>query len=255
MYFNFFRSYFDGCCYFEVPGRLFPVDEHHLEDLLCLLEDNNSFAKPFSEDNTQFDQVIEVAFRTGDFSDLKHMILHGNFPINYQHSNTGVTALMASAGHGNTEMIEILLRKNANISLTAGKLGLSAYQFAQSQNQAEICQLINDKSTKILENYHKNFNDEMIDFKLLRKLVQKLHQEQPLDHSILVFLPGYDEIVNLKDDLERIQGLKVCMLHSQLASKEQRKAFQRFPTLRKVSFWYFLSSSQCSKGALSCQSN
>ena len=213
------------------------MDEHHLEDLLCLLEDSNSFSKAFSDDDTSvFDQAIEAAFRSGDFADLKHMVLHLNFPVNYQHSNTGVTALMASAGHGNTEMIQILLRKNANISITAGKLGnWSAYQFAQSQNQVEIMELISDKSAKILENYHKNFNDEVIDFKLLKKLVGKLHQDEPLAHSILVFLPGYDEIVNLKDDLERMQGLKVCMLHSQLASKEQRKAFQRFPNLRKVS--------------------
>ena len=210
------------------------MDEFHLEDLLCLLVDS----KPFSNTvNANYDSAIEVAFRSGDFTELQHLVLHQGFPINYQHSYTGVTALMASAGHGHQELVEILLNKGANISLTAGKLGnWTAFQFAQSQNQAEIMELISQQSGKILEKYHQNFNDELIDFKLLKRLILKLHEEEPLGHSILVFLPGYDEIVNLKDDLERMQGLKVCMLHSQLASKEQRKAFQRFHNLRKVSF-------------------
>ena len=82
---------------------------------------------------------------------------------------------MAAAGHGNTTIIEELLRKGANISLTA-TMGWSAIQFAQSQNQKETLEILNEKSQKILENYHKNFNDELIDFRLLKNLVKKLHR-------------------------------------------------------------------------------
>ena len=141
---------------------------------------------------------------------------------------------MTAAGHGKTAMIEELIRKGANISLTAS-MGWSALQFAQSQNQEETVEMLNEKSQKILESYHKNFNDELIDFNLLKNLVKKLHREASLDQSILVFLPGYDEIMNFKDSLNDINGLKICMLHSQLASKEQRKAFQKFQNVRKVS--------------------
>ena len=46
---------------------------------------------------------------------------------------------------------------------------------------------------------------------------------------------GYEEIVNVKENLEQnVTNMKICMLHSQLNSKEQKQAFVRFRNDRKV---------------------
>ena len=49
-----------------------------------------------------------------------------------------------------------------------------------------------------------------------------------------VFLPGYEEISTTKEYLNQNNSVMVCQLHSQMASKEQRKAFQKFYPKRKV---------------------
>ena len=68
-------------------------------------------------------------------------------------------------------------------------------------------------------------------------LIWYIHGNSPTNEAILVFLPGYEEISTTKDYLmqnNQNNDLIICQLHSQMASKEQRKAFQNFHPQRKV---------------------
>ena len=55
-----------------------------------------------------------------------------------------------------------------------------------------------------------------------------------LSRIFSVFLPGYEEISTTREYLNQNTSVMVCQLHSQMASKEQRKAFQKFYPKRKV---------------------
>ena len=38
----FFRNYFENCCHVKVPGRLFPIQEYYLEDILINVNNSSS---------------------------------------------------------------------------------------------------------------------------------------------------------------------------------------------------------------------
>jgi HrpA-like RNA helicase len=74
-----------------------------------------------------------------------------------------------------------------------------------------------------------------MDINLLISLISDIHQKTDLTEAILVFLPGYEEIVNVKENLEHnVSNMKICMLHSQLNSRDQKQAFAKFRNDRKV---------------------
>lgn len=68
--------------------------------------------------------------------------------------------------------------------------------------------------------------------------------DSPIDGAILIFLPGYDDIVDVKEKLS--QACQNCMLrpdiytlHSQMNTADQNKVFERSKEgLRKVVRFY-----------------
>lgn len=193
------------------------------------------------EKDEEFDEAIELAFRYGDFEDVYRLIFEEKSPINYMHSSTGVTALMAAAGHGNLEVISDLISHNARVDLVS-KSSWTAVQFAQIQNRTEAVDslqsalnsqccpsqsLISKDKKNILDEYQKRHDDNNIDFQLLQRTISWINDHYDQDQAILVFLPGYEDLVKTKEDLvSSIGNLTICMLHSQLSSKEQKQAFR-----------------------------
>ena len=56
-----------------------------------------------------------------------------------------------------------------------------------------------------------------------------------IDGAILVFLPGYEDIVALKERLSTNTDLLVLALHSQMVSSDQKRIFRPAPPgMRKV---------------------
>ena len=49
---------------------------------------------------------------------------------------------------------------------------------------------LSEEKKKILEDYHKSHNDEIIDMKLLISMLSDIHSKADLSEAILVFLPG-----------------------------------------------------------------
>lgn len=80
-----------------------------------------------------------------------------------------------------------------------------------------------------------------IDHELLQHVLMCIHTEKPLDGSILVFLPGYDDIMQQKRLIENrfyMKNYQLFVLHSRVNGNnntEQKKVFERMPVgIRKI---------------------
>lgn len=131
---NVFSNYFGHCPVLHVQGKCYPVTEYFLEDTLQMTDylghgmeigvwdvketkiakngeaDNrskkaNRRSPPLGGDlgrNVVFDALIEEAFLDGNSEAVKRLhfaVVHQNMPINYRHSHTHLTPLMAVAGN------------------------------------------------------------------------------------------------------------------------------------------------------------
>lgn len=193
-----------------------------------------------------------------NFSQLLHYILSENVSVDYQHSNTSVTALMVAAGRGCINTTEQLLNLGANLNLRASN-EWKALDWAKNMNKPECAELIeaymktydcaapSDELTRVADTslseedklltdiYHHTFNDENINYDLLLQLVFHIHLGMPAG-SILIFLPGYDDIVTMKekinaDEKKMNQGLRynLFILHSNMQICDEKKVFRPSP--------------------------
>ena len=64
---------------------------------------------------------------------------------------------------------------------------------------------IRPEQRELLSLYHNSFNDEKVDQDLIVELVRFIQRKYAFEEegAILIFLPGYDDIVTLRD---RLQG-------------------------------------------------
>ncbi|KZC13983.1 putative ATP-dependent RNA helicase YTHDC2 [Dufourea novaeangliae] len=83
--------------------------------------------------------------------------------------------------------------------------------------------------------YHHTFNDDNINYDLLLQLILYIHLKMP-PGSLLVFLPGYDDIVTMREKInneekEMNQGLRYTLyvLHSNMQTCDQKKVFKPSP--------------------------
>ena len=375
-----FMKYFVNAHHISVPGRLYPVQEYYLEDILVqtgystpamekekkrLLNSNKILPKQnkdvhqfsiheelmdetvqsdrlqcetkessncedsepknvdiFKEelaDNLNDDVVIDLDSKSkmeldnllsesfmkqsdNAFEQLMNLILNDDkmfIPIDYQHSETGVNALMCAAALGKIEFIEELLINNADTSLKA-KNGWTAQEFAiemQKEVAADIIgsfhkavsslvidsnqdrhvltdegkmdtdfvsadiseEYLSSKINKlgmhnfqnlfeereltteqqvVLKAYQKTFDedseksvDKCLIVALVKYIIQAMQNESQgnCNGSILIFLPGYEDIIGVHDLLKDDRSLLILMLHSQMVSLDQRKIFRPPP--------------------------
>lgn len=205
----------------------------------------------------EMDHLIEQAWLQGeesDFSQLLHLILSENVSVDYQHSHTCVTALMVAAGRGHIDVVEQLLNLGANLNIKAGN-EWTALDWAKHRNKTDCIELIeayakslncplteaefiaanaaklSDNDKLLLDSYHQTFNDDNVDYNLLLTLILYIHLKKPAG-AILVFLPGYDDIVTMRERIisEKAMGQEMrynlFMLHSNMQSSEQMRVFK-----------------------------
>ncbi|XP_063956231.1 3'-5' RNA helicase YTHDC2-like isoform X1 [Lytechinus pictus] len=203
------------------------------------------------------DSALSDCWKTGDddyFSQLLYLLLNENVSVDYAHSESSVTPLMVAAGRGNVEMVEQLLSLGANASLKASD-ERSALDFARMFNQTEVLELLqayldtvqatNEDESELLRNhsevsaedrellqaYHHSFDDERVDLNLILALLDYICSNSQ-EGAILVFLPGYDDIVTLRDMLLQDdtfsdrQSYQIYTLHSSMQSHDQKKVFK-----------------------------
>ncbi|XP_077399108.1 3'-5' RNA helicase YTHDC2 isoform X2 [Vanacampus margaritifer] len=216
----------------------------------------------------EMDTCIANIFKSEDQEhvvQLFNLILSENVNVDYMHSETGATPLMVTAGRGILTQMERLLKMGADVTLKASN-GWTAMDFAKNFQQVDAFDLLQSsiaikmmkdqnestlvpcasaeesfKDQDLLKLYHHNYDDEAVDLSLIMDLLYKICSTT-CDGAVLIFLPGYDDIVSLKDHIlynDRFSAFskryQVFTLHSDMPSIEQKKAMKTSPlNVRKI---------------------
>ncbi|XP_073241899.1 3'-5' RNA helicase YTHDC2-like [Porites lutea] len=215
----------------------------------------------------EMDNSISEAWLNGDeesFVQILYLIMHENISVDYQHSETQATALMVASGRGCSGVVEQLLNLGANPHIKEPKNGWTAVDWAKKWEHAEVVELlesymsspkvpyvdetalemesneISEESKELLSIYHKTFDDDRVDLDLIISLLTYICTNET-EGAVLVFLPGYDEIITLRDTLiahkefGNSKRYQIYTLHSSMQPSEQRKVFRKLPqTMRKI---------------------
>lgn len=241
------------------------------QECLALDEGSVADAVPEREDLEPqlvqgIDQLLTAAWLTGNediFAQIFHLILNENVSVDYVHSETSVTPLMVAAGRGFLGVVEQLLNMGASVAVRSIN-GWQAIDWAQKYDQLDVLELIeahvaaleqagqdetvlvkqssflSQDDKDLLSVYHHSIVDDRVDVDLIISLLYKIHCK-PQNGAILVFLPGYDEIISLRDRIQEDERFSdgsryiLYLLHSQMQSPDQKRAFKNpGPGIRKI---------------------
>lgn len=136
---NTFSRYFNNCPLIEIPGRLFPIESYFLEDVLYRIDRYNAkidevkrqfkstpdFARALAQNphrtelvNTAnmddetillMNDILELCWienNPDDFNHFFYLVEDENNPINFQHTETKMTALMIAAAKGMWDVVK-----------------------------------------------------------------------------------------------------------------------------------------------------
>ncbi|XP_038072672.1 3'-5' RNA helicase YTHDC2-like isoform X2 [Patiria miniata] len=202
--------------------------------------------------------------KSESFDQLMHLILNENVSVDYAHSETSATPLMLASGRGNVEVVERLLSLGANPTQRASN-DMTPLDWATKFNQTDVIEIlqahitnmqveVDDESDlikdsadisaedrELLQAYQHSFDDERVDLNLILALLTNI-SDKSQEGAILVFLPGYDDIVALRDILLNDDArfadsnhYQVYTLHSSMQSSDQKKVFRKPPSgVRKI---------------------
>ncbi|KAG8598146.1 hypothetical protein GDO81_002511 [Engystomops pustulosus] len=202
----------------------------------------------------------------GAFAQLFQLILMENVSVDYRHSETSASPLMVAAGRGFLSQVEQLIGMGANVHSKASN-GWTALDWARHFQQTEVVDLLESYSAslepsnldesslvqaessslsveeqELLKAYHYSFDDEKVDLDLIMHILHNICQNSD-SGAILIFLPGYDEIVGLRDRIlyddkrfaENSYRYQIFMLHSNMQTTDQRKVLKTPPAgIRKI---------------------
>lgn len=204
------------------------------------------------DDDTPFDQIY-------------CLITDENMSVDYMHSTKFRTALGIAAEKGFYDVLTKLLGLGANPTFK-DKHDKTALDYADEHEQEECCELLthyqylepikavisddddNAAREKALQQFtvlayqmtNSQPRDE-IDHELLQTIIMHIHTEKPIDGSILVFLPGYEDIMTQKEMIEtrfQFNNYQLFVLHSGVNgtnSAEQSRVFECMPMgIRKI---------------------
>ncbi|XP_013858223.1 probable ATP-dependent RNA helicase YTHDC2 [Austrofundulus limnaeus] len=200
------------------------------------------------------------------FGQLFNLLLNESVNVDYTHSETGCTALMVAAGRGFLPQVQQLLSMGADINMKAAN-GWTALDFTKHFKQAEALDLLNSsiplregssleesaltpagsaelspEEQELLKLYHHSFDDQWVDLELIMTLLHNICSTTS-EGAVLIFLPGYDEIVSLRDlilyDDKRFssqhESYQVFTLHSDMQTMDQKRAMKPTPPgVRKI---------------------
>ncbi|KRT80786.1 Ankyrin repeat-containing protein [Oryctes borbonicus] len=247
----------------SIPGRNFPITEWFLDDTLALInyksdamenvmkgdilsvELENVDANLLKEMDTTLLQCINYG-REDDYAQLLQLIITDKVPINYSDVCFGYTALMVAASKGKRDVVETLLNMGADVSIKC-KNSYTAAGYALSFGYQDIADLLEWfaaesenqlKHAQLTEIYDRTISDDIIDYDLIIAIIQHIQSKINNEDGILIFLPGYDDIISCCDrvynsaiDQEKI---KICMLHGGMHISAQHEVFTPSPGRQKI---------------------
>ena len=176
-----FLNYFPGCVHVSLEGRMFPVKELYLENILQVTNYNTREMENYKESGAgrstvsmeeltaklstlasddvvieeteqvkvlqEMDEILSKCFLIGTeehFDSLASAISRDDGEqnlVNYKHSTTGVTSLMVAASRGRVDMVEMALQMGADCQAKLSN-GWTAKECAKQQGQEECERLV-----------------------------------------------------------------------------------------------------------------
>jgi len=222
-----FLSYFPGCVQVSVAGRMFPVKEIYLENILSMtnykskdmekLKQSGGARSTASieeltaqladlcsddvvvEETEEFkvepdmDDILSNCFLLGtdeNFCRLVEILTHDTSLVNYRHSSTGVTSLMVAGSRGRLEVVEFCLQIGADSQMKLSN-GWTAKECAKQQNQQE-CERLLAQHQEIVDGVVREAFEESkmlsSEEKALLDLYQATVDSDRVDHDLLLHL-------------------------------------------------------------------
>lgn len=282
-----FTRYFGACPLVDIPGRMFPVRMYNLEQTLALIGFTNDKVAMFRRQADQLngggpqqrpqavaavtapprlldkdmqdyvDEVLEECLRNSEdgFHQFLYLVTGEAVPVDTQHSETLMSALMQAASMGFVQIVGQLLALGAD-PLLKGAFDLAAIDFAR-MHQHDACVAVLQQAMRnasagspgpqaaaelelannqiLLKAYQHQRNADELDYELMARLVEHVLRNSPADDAngaILVFLPGYDGIVELNEALLQrmsavadVQPMEIFMLHGSMQAQDQKRVF------------------------------
>lgn len=205
-------------------------------------------------------EILETMSTSGnpesEFQQFVYLVEAENVPIDFRHAATKMTTLMIAIGRGFVSTVEALLNLKADISLRVPWNGMeiTCIDIAQQMHgpESHMVQLLeqyaqsakakvlttSDLYNKALLNIYSNtinrtsanqfVVEEGIDHEMIYKLIEQIHCSADLKGAILVFLPGFDDIITqsnmIKDRLRSDNSL--FLLHSSMKTEDQKNVFK-----------------------------
>lgn len=127
------------------------------------------------------------------------------------------------------------------------KNGYTASGYASSFRHTEIVELLEWfasesehrlKNAQLTEIYDRTVSDDVIDYELIVAIILYIQTKISDKDAILVFLPGYDDIISCCDRIYNSQidqqKIKVCMLHGGMHISAQHDVFLPCPQKQKI---------------------
>ncbi|CAL8343000.1 unnamed protein product [Merluccius merluccius] len=189
------------------------------------------------------------------YRNLFNLILNKNLSVDYRHSKTSATTLMMAAGQGFLRQMEELLNLGARINLTDSN-GWTALDWAKHFKQKMAEDLLKsymdghpeslmeplrniELSTwdqNYLRNYHCSLKNDQMNLDLIINLLHHISLSSE-EGAVLIFLPGYDEIVALRDRIlhddrrfaDYPERYQLFTLHSNMQTLDQKKVMKNSP--------------------------
>ncbi|KAG7300118.1 hypothetical protein JYU34_015660 [Plutella xylostella] len=201
------------------------------------------------------DHFLEECFKEGSldsFSQILYMYISEGVGVQCAQTGTLRTGLMAAASHGHADAARQILQCGADAQQKDAN-GKTAYDYAVENGHTETAKLLesfnlstepkdntdeDNAESFLLDVYHHTVSEELIDHDLMLALIKHIHVNLPKG-SILIFLPGYDDIVTLRDMIQSCSEMnsikyQIFTLHSNMQTLDQKKVFNPLPNARKI---------------------
>lgn len=230
-----------------------PVSLFYLEDILAwtrYVPAGNPYPPHLvgTESSRSYDDLICKAWFSGSdptFHELMSLVTGGEMSIDYQHSKTGVTILLAAASHGKEDIAKwaiaygadpVLAVKGLNSSGMAGvfrhrDLSGLLKSYIVDFNCEVACDVAqnHDALSDVLDDFYAHYSKQHANLDLILDVLNFIHCYST-EGAILVFLPGYIEVVELRDlilasELPVKSKVDIHTLHSHIVLSTYKKMF------------------------------
>lgn len=188
-----------------------------------------------------FDCWIQEAFIIENADAMEKLckaVMRTHLPVNYRHSQTRLSPLMVAAARGRLDLVNSFLQFGADPAQTAGQW--TAAKLARSMHHHTVADFLekyqSEKAESLLRIYKDRHDEEAVNVDLVLDVLHLIEQ-QSSEGAVLIFLPGYEEIMNIRDRImyndSRFAAsgkFEVYTLHSSMQSGDQRRVFFRPPS-------------------------